>query len=137
MWYNCEHLLWMFLVKYSSTFFYLIYCIFTANTTLKDSLVKHATHLFYWASLTLSSKHASQFVFSFDFEDCNNPLFFFFFFFSSFESSRFLHTWTFIRKQLRFWRFIQKTYYLCIWWRIILLPLCCKKIWNSTQRKTF
>ena len=57
--------------------------------------------------------------------------------FSFLGSSSFSDTWTFIRKLLRSWRFIQKTYYLCMWWGIIQLTLCCKKIWRNTQGKTF
>lgn len=92
--------------------------------------------LFYWASLILSSKCAPHMLFSvwvLRIAVISNLSFS-----SSFlGSSSFSHTWTFIRKQLRFWRFIQKTYYLCMWWGIIQLTLCCKKIWSGTQRKTF
>lgn len=59
------------------------------------------------------------------------------FYFSFLGSSSFSHTWMFIRRQLRFWRFIQKAYCLYVWWRIIQLTLCCKNIWNRTQTKTF
>lgn len=157
MWHNCG-CSWMFLQKYWSTLFSLTFflhqfCVNHATCNNSGLLELLRWYFMYFFPVlkrneaTISSNLQSVFtylvfkawasflVFSLGFKYCNN--YFILFYFSFLGSSSFSHTWMFIRKQLRFWRFIQKAYYLYVWWRIIRLTLCCKNIWNRTQRKTF
>lgn len=109
------------------------YFMYTSSLFWKE--MKPWYHPTYSLFLLIFKAWTSFLVFSFGFKHCNNN--FILFYFSFLGSSSFSHTWMFIRRQLRFWRFIQKAYCLYVWWRIIQLTLCCKNIWNRTQTKTF
>lgn len=154
MWLNCG-CSGMFLQKYWSTLFSLTYFCISPVLTMP-----HATAAGCWKSFDDTScillpcfekkwSHGIiQLTVSFYLSLKHEPHFWFsvlalsiaiiiLFYFSFLGSSSFSHTWMFIRRQLRFWRFIQKAYCLYVWWRIIQLTLCCKNIWNRTQTKTF